>query len=412
VAAPFFIMPLVRALAAPLRRVAPTGGRLAADAACSNPARTAATAAALTIGLSVFVVNAAMSSSFMGSIHDQIDRNFARDFTVQPLGTPLARGGEQTVPRSLRARIERMPDARVVTPLRSLLLDLPGIERGARQGLAVGFDPLVYGEVDKAHIAGADRAAALAGVQRGGVIVGRQYARRAHLDVGDRVTLRGGGGTRVAIVSGVLDTMGDFNGNVMQMSLATMRDVYGVTDDAQLAVKARSSGDRRPLERRIAALVDRDYPNIELLSAADVKDQIDDQVSQQFGLLNAIVAIAVIVSLLGVINTLAMSVIERTREIGVLRALGSSRWQVRLTMLHESLLITLSGAIAGIALGLLIARQWVAGLASALPGIAFHFPLGTAVAVALAAVALGVAAALLPARRAARLKPIEAIGYE
>ena len=153
-------------------------------------------------------------------------------------------------------------------------------------------------------------------------------------------------------------------------------------------------------------------PSLELLSAAEVKQEIDDQISQQFALFNAIVAIAVIVSLLGVINTLAMSVLERTREIGVLRALGSSRWQVRLTMLHESLLITLSGALAGIALGAVIAWFWVGGLESLVPGIAFRFPVGTALLVTVVAVALGTLAAVLPARRAARLKPIEALSYE
>jgi putative ABC transport system permease protein len=412
VAAPFFISPLVRLLAAPLRRLAPTGGRLAADAARSNPARTAATAAALTIGLAVFVVNAGMSGSFLGAIEEQIDRNFARDLTVQPLGTPLERGGEQAVPVRLKRQIAKLDQAEVVTPLRSLILDLPGIESGQEQGLAVAFDPRVYGEVDKTELAGADRAVALRGVERGGVLVGRLYAERAGLEVGDRIALSGGGGTQPARVEGVLEAVGDFQGNLMQMSLATMRDVYGVTEDAQLAVKARSPEQAIALERRVAALVDREYPNIELLSTAEVKQEIDDQISQQFALFNAIVAIAVIVSLLGVINTLAMSVLERTREIGVLRALGSSRWQVRLTMLHESLLITLSGALAGIAIGALIAWFWVGGLESLVPGITFRFPVGTALLVSVAAVVLGTVAAVLPARRAARLKPIDALSYE
>ena len=112
------------------------------------------------------------------------------------------------------------------------------------------------------------------------------------------------------------------------------------------------------------------------------------------------------------INTLAMSVLERTREIGVLRALGSSRWQVRLTMLHESLLITLSGALAGIAVGAVIGWFWVGGLESLVPGISFRFPVFTAVLVAALAVVLGTAAAVLPARRAALLKPVEALSYE
>ena len=127
---------------------------------------------------------------------------------------------------------------------------------------------------------------------------------------------------------------------------------------------------------------------------------------------NAIVIIAVIVSLLGVINTLAMSVIERTREIGVLRALGASRWQVRSTMLDESLMITIAGSVVGVAAGTLIGASWVQGLDKVLPGIGFHFPGSVALAVAIAAVVLGVIAAIIPARRAARLKVITALTYE
>jgi putative ABC transport system permease protein len=367
---------------------------------------------ALTIGLSVFVVNAGMSASFLGAIDDQIDASFARDLTVQPLGTPLENGGEQVVPARLRQQIARMPETAVVTPLRSMILDLPGIESGQKQGLAVAFDPRRYGAVDKTPIAGADRADALRGVADGGVIVGKMYAEQAGLSVGDQVRLSGGEGARRARVVGVLDAVGNFQGNLVQMSLATMRAVYGVTDDAQLAVTARSPDAAVALEHRIAGLVDRDYPNLELLSVAEVKDQINTQVSQQFALFNAIVAIAVIVSLLGVINTLAMSVLERTREIGVLRALGSSRWQVRLTMLNESLLITLSGAVAGVLVGVVIGWFWVDGLQSLVPGISFRFPTATALLVAVLALILGTAAAVVPARRAARLKPIEALSYE
>jgi putative ABC transport system permease protein len=127
---------------------------------------------------------------------------------------------------------------------------------------------------------------------------------------------------------------------------------------------------------------------------------------------NAIVIIAVIVSLLGVINTLAMSVIERTREIGVLRALGASRWQVRSTMLDESLMITIAGSVVGIATGTLIGATWVRGLDGVLPGIGFRFPGTVALAVAMAAIVLGVSAAIIPARRAARLKVITALTYE
>ena len=113
-----------------------------------------------------------------------------------------------------------------------------------------------------------------------------------------------------------------------------------------------------------------------------------------------------------VLGVLAMSVIERTRDIGVLRALGSSRRQVRAAMVDESLLITLAGAVAGIGFGTAIGFLWISGLGSLLPGITFHFPVGATLMVAIAAVVLGVVAAMLPARRAARLDPVQALGYE
>ena len=409
-AAGVIIGPLVRGLAVPLRRLFPTGGRLASDAAQSNPRRTASTAVMLTIGLSVIVVNSAMSASFLGSISDQIDRVYARDFTVQYVGLPIEQGGGPIGPE-VRREIAAMPGAGVVTPVRAVLYKLPKAG-GAQPGLAMGVDPAAFGQVDKTPVAGASRSAALAGVARGGVIINRGYADSAGLHVGDKVPLRGPAGSRAAPVVGILKTTTTFSGEMMQMSLATMREVYGLHTDNELLVKAQPGASTAVLGRRIDAYVNRAHPNLESLSTADVKNQIKRQISQQFNFFNAILAIAVIVSLLGVINTLAMSVVERTREIGVLRALGASRWLVRASMLDESLLITVAGAIAGVAIGLLIAFVWVAGLDSLMPGIAFHFPVGSTVAVVFAAIALGVLAAVLPARRAARLKPVEALSYE
>jgi putative ABC transport system permease protein len=410
--APFVIIPVIRVLAAPMRRLFPAGGRLAVDSVLSNPARTAATAAALTIGLSVVVVNSTMSASFMGTVNDQLEASFARDFTVQAAGQTLETGGGPGVPRDLTRQIGAMPETRAVTPVRALLLDLPGIESGQKQGIAKAYDPSVYALMDATPIKGATREAALRGVADGGVIVGAQYARLGGLEVGDRVTLRGPGGARRAPVTGVLDGIADMGGNEMQLSLATMERIYGVTSDAQLAVRARSDASARPLERRIEAVMARDYPGLELASIADKKQEVRDQVSATFNMFNSIVAIAVIVSLLGVVNTLAMSVLERTREIGVLRALGSSRWQVRRTMLDESLLICAAGAFCGVAFGLAIGAAWIPGFAKVMPGLTFHFPGTTAIAVAVAAIVLGTVAAILPARRAARLKVIEALSYE
>jgi putative ABC transport system permease protein len=407
-AAPFLIMPIVSLLARPLRRVAPTGGRLAADAARSNPARTSATAVALTIGLSVIVVNTAMSASFLGSISDQIDQAYARDFTVQPAGQPLNTGGGP-VPDLVHRRIGAMPDIAVATPVRGVLAELPEA-RSSQPGLLVGVAPREFGEVDLTPVEGASRADALAALERGEVLISPRYGDSAGLAAGDTITLSGPRGEREARVAGVLQ-LGTGEADI-QMALPTMRDLYGDAPDNLVLVKAESGADLAALERTIDNFLSANYPNLELLSTGDVKEEIESQVNQQFNFFNAILAIAVIVSLLGVVNTLAMSVLERTREIGVLRALGSSRWQVRLTMLDESLLITVAGAIAGVIVGSIIAFSWIAGLESLLPGITFHFPYGATIGVAVTAVILGVVAAILPARRAAKLKPVDALTYE
>ena len=140
-AAPFIILPVIRWLAVPVRRLLPTGGRLAADSLLSNPLRTAATAVALTIGLSVVVVNSSMSSSFIGTINDQVGKAFARDFTVQAQGFTIEQGGGPGVPRSVQKAIEAMPETGTVAPMRAMQLDLPAVKSGSKLGIATGVDP-------------------------------------------------------------------------------------------------------------------------------------------------------------------------------------------------------------------------------------------------------------------------------
>lgn len=411
--APVIIMPLVRALSAVLRRLSPTGGRLASDAARRNPSRTASTAIALTVGLSVIVVNGAMSASFIGSVHDRIDRTYARDVTVQPLGQTTMDAGARTVGPDVQQAIAALPDTGTVSPMRYVLTEFPGLENSAQSnGLIEGVDPRTIGAVDRPDPQGISDAAVPAALARGEALVARGYAQVRHLGVGDRVVLAGPNGRRSVRVAGIFDEWNEFGGNIIRVSSATMRSVYGATGPALLLVRARSKDRAKALSAEVDRLLARDYPEIEAQSTAEIKSQIDGEINQQFALFNAITAVAVIVSLLGVINTLAMSVIERTREIGVLRALGSSRWLVRMTMVQEGLLITVSGAVAGLALGALIAFMWVQSLDTLLPNVTFRLPVGLVTAIALAAILLGILAASLPARRAARLDVVDALAYE
>ncbi len=149
-----------------------------------------------------------------------------------------------------------------------------------------------------------------------------------------------------------------------------------------------------------------------MLSNEELKADVEDQVNEQFGIFYAIVGVAIFASLFGIVNTLTMSVIERTREIGVLRALGASRWQVRRSIADESLVIGLIGALLGIAVGTGLGAALLQGLSAGVPGVVYRPPVTTMIWVGVAGLVLGLIASIIPARRAARLDVIKAISYE
>ncbi len=161
----------------------------------------------------------------------------------------------------------------------------------------------------------------------------------------------------------------------------------------------------RALERALAA-----FPAAQ---ARDVDTYVDEAagfIDQLLGVFYVLLALAVIVSLFGIVNTLVLSVFERTRELGMLRAIGMTRRQVRRMIRHESVITALLGATAGIAIGLGLAA--IVATAFADEGFAFAIPAGSMVAFVIVAILAGIAAAALPARRAAKLDPLTALAYE
>lgn len=408
--APFVVMPVIRLLAIPARAAMPAEGRLASDSAGANPLRTSATASALVVTISVVVVNSIMSASFVGSISDELDKRFTRDLTVQPSGFSEYGGPGTSISSPLRKQIAAMPEAGTVTPRR--IVYTTHLPIGDEPGLLVAVDPEAWPRVDRSEYEGASTGQAMAGLAAGGVVVGKGLAEDTGIEVGDAVQLKGPADSRRVPVVATIDTF-EASGNEVMVSLATMKQVYGVTTDSVLAITATSPQDRRLLGTKIHRLLATDYPGYEAVSNTKFKQHFEAQIDQQFAFFNAIIGIAVIVGLLGIVNTLSMSVIERTREIGVLRALGGSRWRIRRTMLDESLLISLGGCLAGILAGLLVGVVWIYSVReSTLAGLNLHIPIGTLALIAALGVLIGTLAAILPARRAAHLDPLQALTYE
>jgi putative ABC transport system permease protein len=152
------------------------------------------------------------------------------------------------------------------------------------------------------------------------------------------------------------------------------------------------------------------YPDAKVTTADDFAVQQSSWVNQILGIFYVLLALCVLVSLFGIVNTLALSVLERTRELGMLKAIGMTRRQVRRMVRHESVITALIGAVLGIAVGLFLAALSTTALSS--EGLKFSLPVGALIAFTIVAIVAGMLAAILPARRAARLNVLTALQYE
>ncbi len=210
------------------------------------------------------------------------------------------------------------------------------------------------------------------------------------------------------VVASVKDNA-DLLGNFVVSQGAMARD-FGETRDGFAFVNLADGGEAEAVQKRIKDLLKRDFPAAEVLDQTELKQEQESQIQQLLGLVYALLSLAVVVSIFGIVNTLALSIHERTRELGMLRAIGMSRSQVRRVIRYEAVITSLIGAILGTVLGVLFAALVSRPLAD--EGFALSVPVPTlAILLVLAALA-GVIAAIGPARRASRLDVLDALAYE
>jgi putative ABC transport system permease protein len=390
------IQPLAGVLGWPAVRIGGAAGALARDNARRNPQRTASTAAALMIGLAlvtlVAVLAAGITSSFRGAV-EGIWQNADYAITAQNNFSPI--------PPAAGDAAAQAPNVEAVGNVRT-----GNVAAFGKTFFATAVNPGASTMFKLDWTAGSQQTIATLGSE--GAFVDKDYASSHALHAGSPIKLTFPDGTRATfIVHGIFapPTGGSPFGRVTisqrawdarnpnQQNLYTFVRMRG----------GESAANRAELDKVLAK-----FPNSKV---ATRQEFINNQISGLNSILNilyVLLALSVIVSVFGIVNTLVLTVFERTREIGMLRAIGMTRRQVRRMIRHESVITAMIGGVLGIALGIVLGGLLVARV----DFIVFSLPVTSLIVFAVMTVVVGILAAIFPARRAARLNVLEALQYE
>ncbi len=389
---PLVTEPLGALLGAPLRRALP--GRLGLENAKRNPRRTASTASALMIGLGLVVFVSVFAASLRASVTSTLDAVLRADFT-------LSTSSFQPFSPQVSTDVGAVPGVEAASPLRQAQVKL-----GAASTFVVGIDPTGFSKVANVTM----ESGGVADLATDGtIIVSHGAALTKHLKVGDTlsVTFPRTGVQHLQVV-GVFAQNSLLNDYVI--SLSTFEANVAQQLDFVVFVKVAAGADPAQVKQDITAVLQR-YPNVDVSDQSEFKQKEIAQIDQIFGLVGGLLALSVIISLFGIVNTLALSIYERIRELGLLRAVGMSRKQVRRMIRSEAVVIALIGAILGLGIG--VAFGWAMQRALADQGVSvLSLPVGQLVFMLVVAGLLGVVAAIWPARRAAKIDVLQAISYE
>jgi len=389
--APLIAGPAINVLGLPLRAFG-ISGRLAVDNARRNRRRTASTASALMIGLALVGTIAILGSSTTQSTRATIDKVIGADFILTDTSF---RGISAQVATDVAA----VEGIAVVSAIRSsvVLID------GKQKQLAAIEPSTVSSVIDLTFTEGTLEDAAT------GLLVDESTATNEGVKVGDRLTVAFSNGKQLALpITGIYKGAGFLTGYVTSLEVFESSGLTQLDTFVYATVDAGTTVDSvRPGVDAAAA----DFPNVSVQDQGEYKDDIEKQINQLLLIIYALLGLAVIISILGIVNTLALSVVERTREVGLLRAVGMSRVQLGTSIMWESVVIAVFGALLGILLGLTFGVSLQQVLRE--QGIeVLSIPWFLLVVFLIVSAFVGVLAALWPAYRAARMDVLSAISTE
>ena len=395
------VKPLAGVIGRPIAAAFDEPGRLARENAMRNPARTAATSASLMVGLGMVVFVAVFAAGLKTSITGSIDELFRADVVVtakgfQPL-PPNAQDAVRSVP-GVYAAVGQYLDRIQVNgkPVNQMTDEITGVEARILQEvykpewLAGGTDALI------------DR------LRGDTALVEEQFAKTHGIAIGERFKIQTPSGGRVTLTA-----IGEYRDpqilSGILVDLPVFQRVSALHDPFAFFVTTDRAADRAAVQAQIAAALDR-FPTAEVRSEAQYRQLINEQVNQIVYLLYALLAMSLVISLFGIANSLFLAVHERTREFGLLRAVGATRRQVRRIVRYESVITAVIGALLGTAIGIFFAALATAALADL--GLGFALPLGQLALFLVLAVVVGVIGAAVPARRAARIDVLDAMRHD
>jgi putative ABC transport system permease protein len=389
------VRPLTALVGGPARRFGGSPGRLASGNATRNTTRTATTAAALMIGLALVTLVATIASSLRASTRNADEKAVTADYVV------TSKSGFDTIPAEVGAAVARTPGVKEVSAVRH--------DEGKAFGKDVAVDgvpPNFANSVNLTYSQGSN--AVIPRLGSNGAIVSKTFAEDHRLRIGSPVTVTTSAGrpvtVRVAAITDPEATAATLTGEIV-ISQAAFDARFPRPSDLYVFVQT-DRGANSATTAAIDRTVDR-FTEVDARTRAGWIDFRGQDMQKFLTLLYVLLALSVVVSLFGMVNALVLTVFERTREIGMMRAVGMTRRQVRRMVRHESIITALIGAGLGLPLGLVVAWAMAAAL-----GTPFALPVVQLVLFTIVAILAGVLAAVAPARRASRLNVLNALHYE
>jgi putative ABC transport system permease protein len=385
---------LAKVLGWPSRRFGGAAGTLASENAVRNPQRTASTAAALMIGLALVSFVAVLGKGVHGSMNNAIRGQFPSPWIV------TSSNGWSGFPTGAGDAVAKTPGVERSTSIRA--------DRGLVGDVQVnvdGVDPNTVGGLYNFEWKRGTTDAALQELSSGGALVKESFAKENGLALGDQFVLLGSSGNPVSLrVVGFYQPprIAELLGGVV-ISQRAFDSTFPRSQNGYTLIDGDPT--KAGLEQALAA-----YPDTKVQTNDEFVKNQTSFMSSLLNLLYVLLALSVVVSLFGMINTLVLSVYERTRELGMLRAIGLSRRQARRMVRHESVVTSLIGAGLGLPVGVILA--WAVTHALGRFGVEFAVSVPALVAFTLVAIGAGIFAAIAPARRASRLNVLEALQYE